>query len=118
MGDRGKEENGFQSSKYLTRDIDCKISQRIPTCNLVVVTGAFTSGKSRAVYEYIKSAACPSLFNRVYLAHEHKDKCKEDIQYLSPDTLIVLDDINTLWGPDSNDLKDIYPESTTEICMR
>lgn len=107
MGDRGKEENGFQASKYLSRDIDRKISQRIPTCNLVVVTGAFTSGKSRAVYEYIKSEACQSLFDRVYLAHEHKDKCKEDIQYLSPDALIVLDDINTLWGPGSNDLKDI-----------
>lgn len=107
MGDRGKEENGFQAGKYLSRDIDCEISQRIPTCNLVVVTGAFTSGKSRAVYEYIKSVECPSQFNRVYLAHEHKDKCKEDIQYLSPDILIVLDDINTLWSPDSNDLKDI-----------
>lgn len=107
MGDRGKEENGFQASKYLSRNIDCKISQLIPTCNLVVVTGAFTSGKSRAVYEYIKSEECPPPFNRVYLAHEHKDKCKEDIQYLSPDTLIVLDDINTLWNPDSNDLKDI-----------
>ena len=109
MGDRGLVENGFRSDLYykpLIRDsvIDAVNNDNI---NHIVITGRFASGKSRAVYEYLKSEKCP--YSNVFIVPTSEKVSFESlcsqIEKVDPeDTIIVIDDINNIFDKDADDL--------------
>lgn len=93
MGDRGREQNGFRAQQYLRRPVDSALNEELPHCHLVVLTGLLTSGKSRAVYEYVRTGP----FARIYPAHKYRTCYKQEIEHLPDDVLIVFDEIDELW---------------------
>lgn len=97
MGGRGLEKNGFRANQYCPRQIDSELLENIPHNNLVIISGLPTSGKSRALYEYIRTHARTSAFARIYPAHQYPKSFAEEIEHLPDDVLIVFDEIDELW---------------------
>ena len=54
MKTRGNNKNGFRYNDYLNRHVDSALKEGIDSSNIVLIKGAYASGKSRMVYEYLK----------------------------------------------------------------
>lgn len=97
MGDKGDEQFGFRPDLFYHHPMMDEFAGGVldKSVQMIVVTGRFASGKSRMVYEYLKSDICP--FDNVYVAKplDGQDLILKDISTLNPDnTAVVIDDIN------------------------
>lgn len=106
MGDRGNPENGFREEVYFERDIDGELREHLlgakRTTNIVIITGRYTNGKSRAIQQFIFRER--KSFDRIFKpnpAGEFQDLMTE-VDRLPQGTLIVLDDINEYWARSNN----------------
>ena len=109
MGDRGDVGNGFHPELYYLPLVGSAVSDAVSnsSINLIVITGRFASGKSRAVYEFLKSNDCT--YRNVYIVPTEGRSCIESasiqIKKLKPDdTIVVIDDINKLFDEKASDL--------------
>ena len=112
MGDRGDVENGFRPDLFYKPLVGNAVAEAVNNnkINLIVITGRFASGKSRAVYEFLKNnQECK--YRSVYIVVPTGDKklCVESalnqIKSLNPDdTIIIIDDINNLFDEGTTDL--------------
>lgn len=100
MGDRGSREAGFRKRVYFERDIDEELRKHLMgvprTTNIVVITGRYTNGKSRAIQQFISREKA---FERIFKPNptgRFQDLITE-VKRLPQGTLIVLDDINEYW---------------------
>lgn len=102
MGDRGFEENGFNEKLYLQRDIDDKLRRIFndkdnSSSKTVFIAGRPVSGKSRAVWELVRSDI-GNCFTSVYIPKASADlnELKKEIHGLSKTTLVLFDEIEDL----------------------
>lgn len=111
MGDRGDEDNGFYPNLFYQPLVGNAVPDAVSNSNinLVVITGRFASGKSRAVYEFLKSDECK--YSNVFIVPTTGERrsCIEyvssQIETLNPDdTIVVIDDINNIFDVDASDL--------------
>jgi len=112
MGNRGDKDKGFRESLWLERDCDRVLRNKIQASTIVVVTGGYSSGKSRVVYQFLKSEYCKQ--EQVYIPRDI-DQIIHDLKRIKKysNTIIVLDDINAIlknavdW-PNDEKLKDLF----------
>ena len=134
MGDRASEKDGFNEKNYLKReDIDTVLevnfsgpSPKDREHNIVVITGRHSSGKSRVVWEFIRSEV-GAQFKDVYVPrlstdgdkqddkNAKKDDLRQEMARIKPTTLVVFDDLDNLLDMG---YRNLTPESLLEILAR
>jgi len=108
LNDRGNTDLGFNESLYCKRDIDENleklITKRNRTTSIITISGSIGSGKSRLVYNFIKSALCKKTFEYVYIVKGDNIKLLSDnLKSNNSNTdLIIIDEVNLFY----NDEKD------------
>lgn len=100
MAERGLIENGFDN-EYFKRPFESPLRQMIENHAICLIYGTYGMGKSRALYEYLRSGDCP--FRQVIVLNAiHNDEltCSlEDLKkYIkkkaNSDTLIYIDNLH------------------------
>lgn len=133
IGDRASEKDGFDEKQYLKReDIDTVLEVNFDVedpkdrgHNIVVITGRHASGKSRVVWEFIRSDA-GARFKTVYIPRistkaewdgrkAGKEDLRQEMARIKPSSLVVLDDIDNLLDMG---YRGLTPESLLEILAR
>ena len=109
MGDRGKKEYGFN------KDLYCRCEERTVDGNLnqdykiAVLFGGVGSGKSRAIYEYIKTKG-QDKFQYIYIISnaETLKIVREGISLSRKNSLIVIDDVHKFYPDQKENLQKLF----------
>lgn len=106
MGNKGEEQFGFRPDLFYHHPLMDEFAGGVldKSVQMIVVTGRFASGKSRMVYEYLKSDICP--FDNVYVTKQSdgQNLILKDLETLNPDnTAVVIDDINMYFTEDAGE---------------
>lgn len=100
MAERGLIENGFDD-EYFKRPFEKQLRQMIENHAICLIYGTYGIGKSRSIYEYLRSSDCP--FRRVMVLNSiHNDELTCSFEELkryikkiaNPDTLIYIDNLH------------------------
>ena len=134
LGDRANEKEGFRDKDYLKReDVDGILEENFNVKNpkdrehnIVVIAGRHASGKSRVVWEFIRSDI-GDLFKSVYIPRistdvdiqdnktTKNDDLRQEMARIKPSTFVVLDDIDNLL---EMGYRGLTPKSLLEILAR
>ena len=125
MKDRGRKEYGFQENVYCPREVDMYLNEIYKTDydrdhNIVVITGRRLSGKSRAVWQFLRYYG-DKLFKNVFIPNVSSDldHLKARISKLPLSTLIFFDDIDGFWYQHvASDFKSHFISILSEINNR
>lgn len=100
MAERGLMENGFDN-EYFKRPFESQLRQMIESHAICLIYGTYGMGKSRSIYEYLRSGDCP--FKRVLVLNAmHNDELTCSFENLkkyikkiaNPNTLIYIDNLH------------------------
>ncbi len=110
MKDRGTIELGFKEDLYYEREIDKDLRALTKNKNgqpsVITICGSIGSGKSRAVYNFIKSPECKATFNGVYIVESSNIKTiAENLKSNNDKTdLIIIDEANLSYDENNFEL--------------